>query len=150
MASTTARTAEKRATWRSRITVSDLTSVSLRIDADPRFAAGAGGVARYFADMADLDSGPAAQLQSAVVVACQAAFEHVTPGHPLTVTFTRHADRIEVAISHDGASVPTIGLDKGTAGVGSTDGVDRIQYETKGSRALTLLTKYLTQGAPSR
>ena len=127
------------------------TSVSLQIDADSRFAAGAGGVARYFGDSSGLESASTSQLQSAVVAACQEAFEHLTPEHPhLTVTFTRHADRIEVAISHEGESAPAVGLDTIASGAATLDGIDRVQYETLGSRTVTLLTKYLAQGAPRR
>ncbi len=131
--------------------MADPNSVSLQIDSDPRFAAAAGGVARYFADTSGLEDGPVSQLQVAVVAACQEAFEHLTPEHPhLTVTFTRHADRIEVALSHEGESAPAVGLDTIASGAAALDGVDRVQYETKGGRTITLLTKYLTQGAPRR
>ncbi len=151
MGSTIAPTAAKPATWPSRILVADPNSVSLQIDADTRFAAAAGGVARYFGDTSGLEGGPASQLQAAVVAACQEAFEHLTAEHShLTVTFTRHADRIEVAISHEGESAPAVGLDTIASGAAALDGVDRVQFETKGSRTVTLLTKYLAQGAPRR
>lgn len=128
--------------------MTDPNSVSLQIDADPRFAAGAGGVARYFGDTSGLESGPASQLQTAVAAACQEAFEHLTAEHShLTVTFTRHPDRIEVAIAHEGESAPAVGLDTIASGAASLDGVDRVQYETHGSRTVTVLTKYLIQGA---
>jgi hypothetical protein len=131
--------------------VADPNSVSLQIDADARFAAGAGGVARYVGDSSGLEAGAASQLQAAVVAACQEAFEHLTNEHSrLTVTFTRHPDRIEVAISHEGGAKPALGLDTIAAGSLALDGVDRVQFETKGNRAVTLLTKYLVQGAPRR
>jgi hypothetical protein len=131
--------------------VADPSSVSIQIDADPRFAAAAGGVARYFGDSSGLEGGATSQLQAAIVAACQEAFEHLTPKHPhLTITFTRHADRIEVALSHGGESVPAVGLDAIASGAAALDGVDRVQYETKGGRTVTLLTKYVAQGAPRR
>jgi hypothetical protein len=131
--------------------VPDPNSVSLQIDADSRFAAGAGGVARYFGDSSGLEAGAASQLQAAVVAACQEAFEHLTTEHShLTVTFTRHPDRIEVAISHEGGAKPALGLDAIAAGSAALDGVDRVQFEAKGNGAVTLLTKYLAQGAPKR
>jgi len=130
--------------------VAEPKTVSVQIDADPRFAAAAGGAARYFGDSAGLESGPAAQLQAAVVSACEEAFEHLSPGEHLIVTFTVHPDRIEVALSHEGGAHPAVGLDTIAAGASVLGGVDRVQYETQGSRAVTLLTKYLKEGAPSR
>jgi hypothetical protein len=131
--------------------VSDPKTVSVQIDADARLAAAAGGAARYFGESSGLEGGVAAQLQSTVAAACQEAFEYLTPEHPhLTVTFTRHADRIEIEISHEGESAPAIGLDTIAADSAAMEGVDRVQYETKGKSAVTLLTKYLTQDAPRR
>lgn len=148
MASTIVRTVAKLATWRSRITVADPNTVTLHFDADPRFAAAAGGVARYFGESSGLENRPASQLQVAVVAACQGAFENLTSQHPrLTVTFTRHADRIDVAVSHEGEAAPAVELDTIVSRATSTDGVDRVQYETKRGRTVTLLTKYLAQGA---
>jgi hypothetical protein len=144
MASTIAPTAAKPATWPSRIPVADPKSVTLQIDADRRFATAAGGVARYLGDSSGLESGSASRLQAAVVAACQEAFEYLTAEHPhLTVAFTRHADRIEIAISYEGESAPAVGLDTIASGSAALDGVDRIQYETQGGRTTTLLTKYL-------
>jgi hypothetical protein len=124
--------------------------VSIQIDADVRFAAAAGGAARYLGDSAGLETGPASQLQAAVVSACEEAFEHLSPGEHLIVTFTVHPDRIEVALSHEGGANPAVGLNTIAAGSSVLGGVDRVQYETRGTRAVTLLTKYLKQGAPSR
>jgi hypothetical protein len=123
----------------------------VQIDGDPRLAAAAGGAARYFGESSGLEGGAVLQLQSTVAAACQEAFESLTPEHPhLTVTFARYADRIEIEISHEGESAPAIGLDTIAAGSTAMEGVDRVQYETKGKIAVTLLTKYLTQGAPRR
>jgi hypothetical protein len=102
------------------------------------------------------------QLQSAVVAACQEAFEHLSEDHPqLDVTLTRLPDRIEVALSHQGETSPAVGLDTIAGFAASSDpsgrpavlgGVDRVQYETHGGAAITRLTKYVAQGegAPSR
>jgi hypothetical protein len=139
----------------------DSKSISLQLDADARLAAGVGGVARYLADIAGLENEPTSHLQAAVVAACQEAFEYLSQIHPhLDVTFTSYADRIEVALSHEGEGSPAVGLDTiagfaaplGGAPRGSSvlGGVDRIQYETQGSIAVTRLTKYISQGAPSR
>jgi hypothetical protein len=133
----------------------------MQIDADARFAAAAGGVARYLADNSGLENEATSQLQAAVVAACQEAFEYLSEDHPhLNVTLTRYADRIEVALSHEGETAPAVGLDTiagfaaqlgGAPGRSSVlDGVDRVQYETQGSVAVTRLTKYISQGLPSR
>lgn len=136
-------------------------SICLHIDADARFAAAAGGVARYIADCAGLEDNAISQLQEAVIAACQEVFEYLTDDHPrLDVTFTRHSDRIEVALSHEGETSPAVGLDTiagfvaqggGVSGGSAVLGrVDRVQYETQGGVAVTRLTKYIRQGAPSR
>ena len=129
--------------------------------ADPRLAAAVGGAARCLADAAGMENEALSHLQSAIVAACQEAFEHLTAEHPhLDVTLTRLPDRIEVALSHQGETSPAVGLDTiagFAAQVGDTSGgpavlggVDRVQYEAQGGVAVTRLTKYIGQGAPSR
>ena len=74
------------------------------------------------------------------------------------MTFTRHSDRIEVALSHEGGNIAGSGLDTiagfvaqgGGVSGGSAAGGRRVQYETQGNVAVTRLTKYINQGAPSR
>lgn len=139
----------------------DAKSIRLQIDGDPRLAAAVGGAARYLADAAGLESEAISQLQSTVTTACREAFDHLTGDHPhLSVTLTRLPDRIEVALSHEGEMSPAVGLDTiaglaaqvGGAPEGSSvlAGVDRVQYETQGSVAVTRLTKYISQGAARR
>jgi hypothetical protein len=136
-------------------------SIRLQIDADPRLAAAVGGAARYLAEAAGMENDATAQLQASVIAACGEAFEHLTESHPhLNVTLTRLSDRIEVALSYEGDMAPAVGLDTiakaasqsgvGVGGSGVLGGVDRIQYETQGKVAVTRLTKYISQGAPSR
>ena len=135
------------------------TCLHLRIDADARLAAAAGDVARYLADAAGLENDAISQLQSSIVAACREAFEHLMGAHPrLDVTLTRFADRIEIALSHQGETSPAIGLDtiagfaaqavgnEGSPGI--FVGVDRVQYETHGGEAVTRLTKYIGQVTP--
>ena len=163
MVSTIARTAGKRAKWPLRTPVTtDSKSIRLQIEADARLAAAVGGAARYLAQAAGLEDEAISQLQSAVVAACQEAFEHLSEDHPqLDVTLTRLPDRIEVALSHQGETSPAVGLDTIAGFAASSDpsgrpavlgGVDRVQYETHGGAAITRLTKYVAQGegAPSR
>ena len=128
-----------------------------------RLAAAVGGATRCLADAAGLENDAISQLQSAVVAACQEAFEHLTDDHPqLDVTLTRLPDRIEVTLSHQGETSPVVGLDT-IAGFAASlsdpsgrpavlEGVDRVQYETQGGVTVTRLTKYVGQGegAPSR
>jgi hypothetical protein len=150
MVFTIVRTAAKRATFLLPTLVpTEPKTLYLKIDADARFAAGAGGVAKFFAEAAGLDGDAPQQLQAAVAAACQEAFERLPSGRPLTVGFTQHADRIEVEISYDGEA-PAVGLDSIAAGASMMNGVDRIQYDTSAGRPRTRLTKYIKQGAPSR
>ena len=131
----------------------------LCLDADARLAAAAGGVARFLADSAGLESDAAARLQSAVIEACLEAFPHLVGNHPhLEVTFARFSDRLEVSLSHEEAT-PSIEVrtttgrggkkPEGDASSGALAGVDRVQHETHGREAITRLTKYLRQVAPS-
>jgi hypothetical protein len=134
-------------------------SFNLRIDADARLAAAVGGAARFLADAAGLTDAAASQLQISIVTACREAFDHLTAEHPyLEVTLTRFADRIEVALAHQGEALPAVGLDSiagfaaqiGSSGAspGGLAGVDRVQYETRGGETVTRLTKYFAKVNP--
>jgi hypothetical protein len=134
-------------------------NLHMQLDADTRLAAAAGSVVCFMADAAGLESSAIAQLQSAVIAACAAAFEHLTRKHPhLGVTFSRYSDRIEVTLSHEGDASPAVGLDAiagfaartvgGASSQGTFAGVDRVQYETHGVEIVTRLTKYLGKVAP--
>jgi hypothetical protein len=136
-------------------------SIHMKIEADPRLAAAVGGAARYFADAAGLEA--PANWQRAIVAACEGACEHLTREHPrLDVSFTRLADRMEVALSCEGDTSPAVGLDslaglapssgdapcKGRSASPVLGGVDRVQYETRDGIAVTRLTKYITPTTP--
>jgi hypothetical protein len=119
-------------------------SIKVQVDADPRFAAAIGGVARYLADAAGMENDAITQLQSAVVTACNDAFKLLTPAHPhLTATISKLRDRLEVVLSCECS--PKTGQ-----GNESFGGVDRVQHETQGNLGITRLTKFINQGAPSR
>ena len=123
-------------------------SICLQIDADARLAAAAGGAARYFGDLAGLENDAIALLQAATVAACVEAFAHLTPRRPyLDVTLTRLADRIEIALSHEGEGNSARGPNPkaGLAGGSSQkiEGIDSVQHQTRGTLAVTLLIKYV-------
>jgi hypothetical protein len=134
-------------------------SLHMCLDGDARLAAAAGGVARFFADAAGLETDAVVRLQSAVLDACNEAFKHLSAKHPhLEVTFARFSDRIEVSLCHEeepsAFDLQTITrfAAKKTASAGSSEtlaGVDRVQRETHGREVVTRLTKYLRQVAPS-
>ena len=120
-------------------------SIHLQIDADARLAAAVGGAARYFGDAAGLENAAIAQLQAATVSACVDAFEHLTQENPrLDVTLTRLGDRIEIALSHEGEGK------QGADPPANLDGIDNVQHESRGSVAVTLLTKYVAKRNSSR
>ncbi|HXM98641.1 MAG TPA: hypothetical protein VN982_09220 [Candidatus Dormibacteraeota bacterium] len=126
------------------------TRVVLNLDADARLAAAAGGVARYFADAAGVEEEPCRELQMAVVAACKESFQNLKDGSAkLVVVLERLADRIEVALTHEGDAAPAVGL-HAVAGFSGADtsgkqvfsGLDRMQFETMGSSTTTRLTKF--------
>ena len=129
------------------------------IDADARLAAAVGGVARFLADTAGLESEAVSRLQSAVIEACLEAFKNLTGRHPhLEIEFARFSDRLEVSLSHEDTG-PTVGMHTITgfaaknveqsANSAAPAGVDRVQHETHGKDLVTRLTKYLGQVAPN-
>jgi hypothetical protein len=126
----------------------DFKSIHLQIDADARLAAAAGGAARYFGDLAGIENDALAHLQAATVAACVDAFAHLTQLHPyLDVTLTRLADRIEIALSYEGEGNSARGPNPkaGLAGRSSPKikGIDSVRHESRGTLAVTLLTKYV-------
>lgn len=71
----------------------DSRAYRLEIDADARFAAAAGGVARFVAEAAGLSSEAAGDLQKSVVMICVEALENLSGGHShLTVTVEQFPD----------------------------------------------------------
>jgi hypothetical protein len=138
MAFTIVRIAAKPATFHSLTAVNtESKALFLRIEADTRLAAAAGGAARYFADAAGLSTQATAQLQTSVVAACQAEFQKLAQGETcVEITLTRHADRLEIALSHAGgnpaADTPAVSA-----------GVDTVKHEARNGQSITRLTKFL-------
>jgi hypothetical protein len=138
----------------------DAKRIQLKMEADPRLAAAAGGAARWLGDAAGLEDASLSQLRAAIVAACREEFRHLDAAHPhLEVTLTRFADRIEVALEHEEERSPAMGLDAvvgfaaqlgdNSGGTRALDGVDRVQFETHGGCAITRLTKFLDSPAPA-
>jgi hypothetical protein len=126
MVCTIARSAGKLATSPLRIAVETefLSGATLRFNADPRLAAAAGGVARYFADAAGMDADAIAKLQADTLEACKAAFTQMSSNEAqLSVEVTRFADRIEVAFAPQG------------------------EASVRAGEPATRITKYLAQGS---
>jgi len=119
----------------------ELKSIRLEIDPDPRLAAAAGGAAHYLGCEAGLEHPGLSQLQTAVVAACQEEIRHFVPGVPgrLEVKLTRFADRIEILLCHRGNHTET---------PGTRAGVDRVQFENRGDCVVTRLTKYIRDNIP--
>ena len=83
-------------------------SARLKFTADTRLAAAAGGVARYFADTAGMESDAVAKLQSETLEACNAAIAQLAgKSAQLSVEVTRFADRIEVEVAKQGDAAIT-------------------------------------------
>jgi len=110
-------------------------SVRLQFSADEKLSAAAGGVARYFADSAGMEADAVAKLQAATLAVCNAAIAEIPESSPeLSVEVTRFADRIEVAITHQGARLEKIA---------APPGVDRITQESQHGSTVIRLTKIL-------
>ncbi len=132
------------------------TRVVLRLTNDARLVAAAGGAVGHFADHAGLDAHTRADLVAATEEACRDTFPLLTPSDPvLGVQIEGFPDRIEVTFEHHGQQVPTAGLESFIApreegsGAGGSSGlrllsrVDRVKYNTEGSRSRMTLVKYV-------
>jgi hypothetical protein len=137
--------AGKPATSRSLIIVpADIQTISMQFDPDVRLAAAAGGVARYFADAAELDHALVSQLQASIVAVCKQEFGQSTAGSArLEVTLTRLPDRIEIVVKRQAAE-GSRDSEKTPANIA---GIDQVQQETQGDAAITRLIKYVGQSA---
>ena len=113
----------------------------MRMDADARLLAAAGGVARYFADAAGLDGTAASDLQSATITICRQEIENVEKSNRgLEVVVTRSPGRIEVAVSRPAASGGV--AEKEAAKI--IAGVDQVESEVRADKKVTRLIKYVS------
>ena len=113
----------------------------MRIDADSRLVAAAGGVARYFADAAGLDGAAVSDLQSATITVCKQESEELeNSNRGLEVMITRSPDRIEVAVSRPATS-GTVAEKEAAKNI---PGVDQVERELRADKKVTRLTKYVS------
>ncbi len=117
-------------------------TIQLDFDGDLRFAAAAGGIARYLADEAGLNSTALNELHAAVVEACREMLEGFSTV-PLRISYTRFSDRIEIAVWQPGR--PSHGAqDSDTEPLGRLfPGVERVEYNNSAGEGVMLLTKYV-------
>ena len=112
-------------------------SAELKFSADPRLAAAAAGVARYFADSAGMEADAVAKLQAATLDTCVGEFSRLSPdGAPLAVSVSRFADRIEIEVTRVGEP---------SRRVSNIPGVDKIESTTYGDECTIRLTKFIAQ-----
>lgn len=70
--------------------------IKLQFDADPRFAAAAGGAVRYLAEISGMPEDGCRDLQQATVQACLDSFAAAVNGH--VVELIRFEDHLEVTV----------------------------------------------------
>jgi hypothetical protein len=71
--------------------------IELHVDADPRFAAAAGGAVRCLAEFAGMPEDVCREFQEATIRACLEAFE-LRPTSSHLIVFCRFDDRVEVVV----------------------------------------------------
>jgi hypothetical protein len=71
--------------------------IELHVDADPRFAAAAGGAVRCLAELAGMPEQVCREFQEATIRACLKAFES-RPAASHVIEFCRFEDRVEVVV----------------------------------------------------
>jgi hypothetical protein len=77
--------------------------IELRIDADPRFAAAAGGAVRYLAEASGMPEEVCREFREATIRACLEAFE-ASDARSHIVELCRFADRLEVVLDPEAGS----------------------------------------------
>lgn len=114
--------------------------IAVQLDADDRLAAAVGGVARYVADAAGLESPAVAEWQAAVVAACKQEFSRLAAGDTrLQVALVRTSERLEAALTR---KAPASG-EKKPEEQGSIPGVDKVEREMRADAVVTRLTKFV-------
>jgi len=77
--------------------------IRLHLDADPRFAAAAGGAVRYLAEASGMSEELSREFQEATIRACLEAFESGST-QPHVVELCRFEDRLEVIVDSNAGS----------------------------------------------
>jgi hypothetical protein len=121
--------------------------IAIRLDADARLVAAAGGIARYFADAAGLAGEAVSALQTATITLCNQQIEKLQKSNGgIEVAVTRSPDRIEVSVSTPATSgaAPQEEQPKTIAGV------DQVERDLRDDKEVTRLTKYVNAAASSQ
>jgi anti-sigma regulatory factor (Ser/Thr protein kinase) len=128
---------------------------------DTRFFGAIGAVVQHASQRCGLSEAGQQGLTSAVEEACRETFplmEGHANGEPtVRVIISDYPDRVEVAIEHTGAALPTAGLDTFIGDAAADPGaglsralqmtkVDRVQYATSGGLSRMTLIKYCDGG----
>ena len=71
--------------------------IALHLDADPRFAAAAGGAVRCLAELSGMSEEDSREFQAAMIQACLEAFES-DAGRSHLIEFTVFEDRLDVVV----------------------------------------------------
>jgi len=79
--------------------------LKLQLDADPRFAAAAGGAVRYLAEASGMSEEVCREFQKATIAACLKAFQS-GPDVNHVIEFLRAEGRIEVIVNSGAGSEP--------------------------------------------
>jgi hypothetical protein len=144
MVFTIAPTAARLATYRSPTTVpADTQKIAMQMDPDKRLIAAVGGAARYIAEAAGVGSGAVTELQAAVLAVCDREIGQLAGANQrLEIRISRSPAAIEVAV----VLPATIGRAESEPSA-ALKGVDRIQHEKQPGKAITRLTKFLSEAA---
>jgi hypothetical protein len=131
------------------LTVSTPKTVHIDFDPDERFAAAAGGVARYLADEAGLNAAAVSELHAAVVEACRELFDSNRGLARLRASFCRFGDRIEISVLQPGrswlSSEPPSSEPQSSEPLGRLfPGVERVEYNNDSGESVILLTRHLS------
>ena len=132
---------------------------------DTRFFGAVGAVVQHASLRCGLSEAGQQGLTAAVEEACRETFpllEGHANGEPtVRVIVSDFPDRVEVAIEHTGAALPTAGLDTFIGDAASDPGaglsralqmtkVDRVQYQSNGGLSRTTLIKYCDGGRKAK
>ena len=85
------------------LVATEVKRIELHVDADPRFAAAAGGAIRCLAEFAGMPEEVCREFQEATIRACLEAFKS-RPTARHVIEFCRFEDRVEVVVDPNGGA----------------------------------------------